>query len=140
MHVDLLQDNGTVRKVPVDHRCGGHLWHVPLELDYLGTKDPLVVRVGFGKADHALHTLPKARAVDEVDAKVLVGRHGPLGKVSVGVDQPRHYEPVAIVAHDGLRPHERSKVEFVPAGDYLVAGNRDTAGKRHAPVAREHVA
>ena len=139
MEVHLLQEDGTVGDVLVDHLGRGHLGDCPLELDDLDAQDPLVVGVGVGEGHHALHALLKAGAVDQVDAEVGVGGHGTLGEMGVRVDEAGHHEGVAEVADLGVLADVGRKILVGTDGDDGVTADGDAAGKGAVGVAGEHV-
>ena len=138
MHVNLLQKYRTVGDVFVNHRGRGHLGHIPLELNDLAAHNPLVARVAFGKCLNTLHALLEARAIDKIDGEIGIGHKGALCKMRMRIDDARHDELIAIVAHLGIGPDKSVKVLILAARNNPVTRDGNATLERGQSVTSEH--
>ena len=91
--------------------------------------------MGVRKRYNTLHRHLKTGAIDKVDGKIGVGHKRTLSKMRVRVNQARHNELVAKVAHLSIGADKRRQVGIVTAGNDLIATHGNAALKRFDPIA-----
>lgn len=91
--------------------------------------------MGVRKRHDTLHRHLKTGAIDKVDGKIGVGHKRTLSKMRVRVNQARHNELIAKVAHLSIGADKRRQVGIVTAGNDLIATHGNAALKRFEPIA-----